>query len=120
MRTLRVRSAPQKRPFGSAICRYVGITDLPSATKTTHQYMARCRCEKCGKETLIPFRRLLQGGVKQCAECSRKNLQAGHDIVADARKGGSSLISLSGRQMNKNNTSGHTGVARTRDGKWRA
>lgn len=71
-----------------------------------------CKCEKCGNDTEI-FLHKLHYGVKECAECARKNLKSGQQVLKELYiTNGTNLSSITEvRKKNKNNTSGYTGVS---------
>lgn len=81
-----------------------------------------CKCHKCQSITNIPLPRLKAGQAKECAECARKNLKIGNEIIKDAAICGTSILAIDGRrQKNKNNKSGHNGVSWLKHAnKWRA
>lgn len=87
---------------------FAGDKVLPCGTK---EYLARCLCHKCGKETVTSYNRLKSGGATMCVECSRKNLQKGGKIVKDAAVAGSSVLSVQKRRLNINSATGYTGVS---------
>ena len=73
---------------------------------------ALCRCEKCGRETVIPLNRLLQGGATACTCTREKCLALGHEALQKARVDGTFLCGISeDRKTNKNSTTGHVGVS---------
>ena len=83
---------------------------------------ALCRCEKCGRETVIPINRLLQGGATACTCTREKCLALGHEALLKARVDGTLLYGISGnRKINQNNSTGHVGVSYIpKTGKYRA
>jgi len=82
--------------------------------------MARCLCLNCGRETSVPYTKLIRGVVKACFSCAKKNLEKGIVEVSDLSKGGSSLLHITSDTIKKNNTSGFTGVSLMKSGKYRA
>ena len=72
---------------------------------------AICRCEKCGSETVIPLKRILDGGATACTCTREKCLAMGHEAIQRARIDGTVLYSIQeDRKINKNNQTGHVGV----------
>lgn len=88
----------------------------------SYMFIMKCRCKKCGAITKIPLSRLKKGGAKQCATCSRKNLDIGREISQDMTESGTLISAIDGRRnKNKNNTSGYNGVSwHSQLEKWRA
>lgn len=82
--------------------------------------MARCLCLNCGRETSVPYTKLMRGVVKICFTCAKKNLDKGHTEISDLSKGGSNLLAITRSTLNKNSTSGFTGVSLMKNGKYRA
>lgn len=80
--------------------------------------IAACRCEKCGNATEIPFSRLKTGQAKQCRNCNyNTNLPKGQEIIKLYEIEGTSIASIKpGRRLNKNSTTGHTGVSALKNG----
>ena len=82
--------------------------------------MARCLCLNCGRETSVPYTKLMKGVVKICFTCAKKNLDKGHTEISNLSKGGSNLLAITRSTLNKNSTSGFTGVSLMKNGKYRA
>lgn len=82
--------------------------------------MAKCLCLNCGRETSVPYTKLMRGVVKICFTCAKKNLDKGHTEISDLSKGGSNLLAITRSTLNKNSTSGFTGVSLMKNGKYRA
>lgn len=83
--------------------------------KVRRSHAAKCVCLNCGTISLIPYCRL--GVVETCANCARKHLEKGRQETSDLSKGGSSLLGFARTALNKNSTTGYTGVSKTRNGK---
>ena len=62
----------------------------------------------------------MRGVVKICFTCAKKNLDKGHTEISDLSKGGSNLLAITRSTLNKNSTSGFTGVSLMKNGKYRA
>ena len=79
------------------------------------QYFEKCRCE-CGNIAVVNSTSLKRGLTKSCGcirnESSTKT--AKKMFVADTNI----YIPLGKRKLNKNNTSGYTGVTKKQNGKW--
>ena len=82
--------------------------------------MARCLCLNCDRETSVPYTKLIRGVVKICSACAKKNLEKGMTEVLDLSKNGSNLLAITRSALNKNSTSGYTGVSQLKSGKYRA
>ena len=82
--------------------------------------MAKCLCLNCGCQASVPYTKLIKGVVKMCFSCAKKNLDKGHTEISDLSKGGSNLLAITRSTLNKNNTSGYTGVSLMKSGKYRA
>nr|DAK07291.1 MAG TPA: AP2 domain protein [Caudoviricetes sp.] len=83
--------------------------------------MARCLCLNCRCETSVPYTKLIRGAVKICFTCAKNNnLDKGRTEISDLSKGGSNLLAITRSTLNKNSTSGFTGVSLMKNGKYRA
>lgn len=80
----------------------------------------KCECIKCGSVVSMPITRVKNGYVKTCANCARKNLNKGHDLLKMSAVNGTSVICLQRHQNNKNNSSGFNGVNLCKSGRYRA
>lgn len=82
----------------------------------------KCKCKKCGSECSIPLARLKSGHAKSCKKCGEKNLEIGHEFLKIDATMGTRITAINGkRQLNKNSSSGHTGVSFHKiTGKYRA
>lgn len=80
---------------------------------------ATCLCD-CGNVSDIPLYRVTGGYIKQCAKCARENLDRGYEISRNARFEGTSVLCISNRATNSNNTTGVKGVSRMANGRYRA
>lgn len=87
--------------------------------KNRHTYV-KCQCLKCNGTTSIPLARIKSGGAKECAACAQKNLEAGREYVKSESVFNTRISSIRKTSKNKNNTSGHNGVSRCKNGKYRA
>lgn len=76
-----------------------------------NQIFAQCQCLKCGCESEILLYRVINGIVKECKHCSHQNLELGKNIIKVASKEGTNILDLSRKNINKNNTTGYTGVS---------
>lgn len=96
------------RQFGQLlVIDYAG--SKKSSVNRNDIYMT-CKCLKCGTLTEIPLHRLKSNGVKQCKNCSRKNLKKGQEIIHDASQEGTNVLSIYNRATNKNSKTGVKGV----------
>ena len=81
----------------------------------------RCKCHRCGEIFNVPLSRLKAGGAKVCARCARENLDLGHEVSKALSVDGTLISAIDGRRkVNKNSATGHTGVSRSKNGKYRA
>lgn len=77
-------------------------------------------CPICGKEFSTLLSRI-KTGIDSCAECARANLDEGQEIAKSAWVEGTSILSITpDRALNKNSTTGHKGVSRYANGRYRA
>lgn len=84
--------------------------------------IVKCRCLRCGQETAIYLTKVLHGEARQCAECARKNLKTGMDLLKESAIDGTNVLSIKkGRAVNKNSTTKATGISyMAQCGKYRA
>lgn len=94
------------------VTEYAGTAKALGKTGTANYW--KCRCD-CGCESIISQTELQSGGTQSCGCLQRertveslKLLEGTSVTILERGKGG----------LRKNNTSGHTGVFRTSDGKW--
>lgn len=83
---------------------------------------AACECQICGGMSEIYLSRLRSGGASKCAACSRKVLAPGREIGKKMHVDGTFIPAINGgRAVNKNSSTGHTGVSyHKQTGKYRA
>lgn len=87
----------------------------PLAARKYGGVMWRCRCD-CGGETEATLEALTSGNTTSCG-C----LKSKHAPPPMHYMDGTCLEMIApGRKLRKDNTSGHTGVQQTSDGRWRA
>lgn len=84
----------------------------------TYKTLWNVRCNLCGREYVLDGAHVRQ--THNCS-CQRdKELQRGHDALKALRVDGTLIPALVGREKNRNNASGYTGVSRMRNGCYRA
>lgn len=93
--------------------------DATNKDKNKRTYV-KCQCLKCNDITSIPLLRIKTGQAKECAACARKNLDLGKEYVKNDSVCHTRISCISGKSVNKNNTSGYKGVCKGRRGKYRA
>lgn len=83
--------------------------------------LARCLCHRCGRETVIPYKKIIRDGVKICADCSLKKFSSWKGQVHKYDAEGTNLKHInSDRKLNSNTSTGYKGVSRMKSGKYRA
>ena len=86
------------------------VTDKSAATITYW----KCRCD-CGNE-IIAGQPELQNGDTQSCGCLQKDLAS--EALALYDDTSAAILERTKKRLRSDNTSGHTGVFRTKDGKW--
>lgn len=88
---------------------------------TGHSLIVKAMCPVC-QNTFETYLARIKQGIKSCADCARKNLDTGREVVLSMCVEGTSVTSISGtRRLNKNSSTGHTGVSVDRkSGRYRA
>lgn len=77
-------------------------------------------CPICKNEFETRLERI-KSGLKYCKKCNLENLNYGHMMIDDASVEGTNVLCIHPeREINKNNTTGHKGVSRSRGGRYRA
>ncbi len=108
------------KEYGSLEILDISLRNTRKGRYTVRTAFALCRCV-CGTEKEIPLDRILDGAALTCGHDTRKNLGIGHDLAAKAAVGGTSVLCIMpGRKLNKNSSTGRTGVCELKDGKYRA
>lgn len=113
------------KPYRDRVGEQVGaLTILGMDGEWNGEYLTRyrVRCAQCGGESIMDGGHLRTN--RECAACARKNLETGRQMFREADVEGTNLYMLRGavdgtRAVNKNSSSGITGVNRFGD-KWRA
>lgn len=80
---------------------------------------AQCRCS-CGKIFESRLSNVKAGQIKSCGHDRINDLDHGRNIRHEYDIDGTNIVSLTTGTISKNNTTGYKGVARTRNGKYRA
>jgi hypothetical protein len=96
--------------------RFGKLTVLSFAGRKNHKTLWRCRCD-CGNECLTSTASLTMGSTTSCG-CRNKENQANIDSLRTGFVDGTSVTAIDGRRkVNRNNSSGHTGVSYDRSRK---
>ena len=94
------------RRFG----RLTAVEPLPGRSQGSVVW--KCRCD-CGRECEVPYNSLMQGNTQSCGCMKLDHKQPPLHYVD-----GTCVEMLKRKGLNSNNTSGHTGVIATKDGRW--
>lgn len=87
----------------------------PNRANKNGEYLTklRCKCLNCGTVTEPYASAVLCGAIKSCKNCNRKIREMAKDAIDAAYVGGTNVTAIDGRRkLNKNNTTGYTGVCR--------
>lgn len=86
-----------------------------------HSLIVEAICPIC-LNTFETYMARIKQGIKSCADCARKNLDTGREVALSMCVAGTSVPAISGsRRLNKNSSTGHTGVSvDVRSGRYRA
>lgn len=83
-------------------------------------FLVSAICPVCGKEFETRISRI-KLGIASCDRCGEKGLDIGREIAKSAAVDGTSVLCIQpDRALNRNNTTGHTGVSLYANGKYRA
>lgn len=97
----------------------IKILDI-SGQEKDGAFLVAAVCPICGKNFETRLSRL-KSGIGSCDKCTEKNLAIGHEIMKAAAVDGTSILSIRpDRALNRNSTTGHTGVSLYANGKYRA
>jgi len=90
-----------------------------ASRRTARKQKMLCRCLRCGREFEAPAYDLRQGRIKTCFECSKEAaLPIGRKLHQDLAVTGTTPIALSpDRKLNRNSSSGMTGVSLIKTGR---
>ena len=96
------------------------ILNYTGERNSQNAILALCECQLCGRITKIPYTKITSGQSKKCRFCNAAQLYAGREIGTALSKGGSRVLNLKRSKPNKNGSTGHIGVSRRKNGKYRA
>lgn len=100
-------------------CEIKDLYNVPSTKKEKSKTWCTALCP-CGTIFNTRFSAVKSGSIKTCGHDRDKNLKEGHDLIKKASVNGTNIIAINRKSLNRNNTSGYTGVSLLPSGKARA
>lgn len=107
------------KTFGDlTVVEYIGLKNASKGAKYGVTFV-KCKCDRCGSVTEMPLTRLKTRQAQICRYCGRKNLDDGRELIKECSVEGTNVISLRRKSVNRNSSTGVTGVSQ-KGNKYRA